>query len=141
MLDVTVGQVMGDAGRLQQIFWNLLSNAIKFTPEGGYIMVELERVDRYAQIVISDTGQGIHPDFLPFVFDRFRQEDSSITRQIGGLGLGLAISRQLVEAHGGTIVAESPGVRQGATFTIRLPLMTTSQQTNSNCEPPNIKSA
>ncbi len=135
MLDVTVGQVMGDASRLQQVFWNLLSNAIKFTPDGGYIKVELERVERYAQIVVSDTGQGIHPDFLPFVFDRFRQEDGSITREFGGLGLGLAISRQLVEAHGGTLVAESPGVGQGATFTIRLPLMTTSQQT-SNSEPP-----
>ncbi|KAB8316559.1 response regulator [Tolypothrix campylonemoides VB511288] len=135
MLDVTVGQVMGDASRLQQVFWNLLSNAIKFTPDGGCIKVELERVERYAQIVVSDTGQGIHPDFLPFVFDRFRQEDSSITRLFGGLGLGLAISRQLVEAHGGTLVAESPGVGGGATFTIRLPLMTTSQQT-SNSEPP-----
>ncbi|WP_414584430.1 ATP-binding protein [Scytonema sp. PCC 10023] len=136
MLDVTVGQVIGDANRLQQVFWNLLSNAIKFTPEGGCIRVELERVDRYAEIVVSDTGQGIHPDFLPFVFDRFRQEDGSITREFGGLGLGLAISRQLVEAHGGTLVAESPGVGGGATFTIRLPLMTSSQQTNLNSELP-----
>ncbi len=134
MLDVTVGQVMGDASRLQQVFWNLLSNAIKFTPQGGCITVELERVDRSAQITVTDTGQGIHTDFLPFVFDRFRQEDSSMTRSFGGLGLGLAICRQLVEAHGGTIAAESPGVGQGATFTIRLPLMTTSQQT-SNSEP------
>lgn len=125
MLDSTVGQVMGDAGRLQQVIWNLLSNAIKFMTEGGWIVVELERVDRYAQVTISDTGQGIHPDFLPFVFDRFRQEDSSITRRFGGLGLGLAISRQIVEAHGGTIAAESPGVGQGATFTLRLPLLGT----------------
>ena len=136
MLDLTVGQVMGDAGRLQQVMWNLLSNAIKFTPEGGCIMVELERVDRYAQIAGSDTGQGIHFDFLPFVFDRFRQEDSSITRRFGGLGLGLAISRQIVEAHGGTIAAESPGVGKGATVTVRIPLMTASQQTNSNSELP-----
>lgn len=136
ILDVTVGQVMGDAGRLQQVIWNLLANAIKFTPQGGWIVVELERVEGDVQIVVSDTGQGIHPDFLPFVFDRFRQEDSSITRQFGGLGLGLAISRQIVEAHGGTITAQSPGVGQGATFTVRLPLMTTSQQTNSNSELP-----
>ena len=136
MLEPTVGQVMGDAGRLQQVMWNLLSNAIKFTTEGGWIMVTLERVDRYAQVTISDTGQGIHSDFLPFVFDRFRQEDSSITRRFGGLGLGLAISRQIVEAHGGTIVAKSPGVGQGATFTVRLPLLTTSQKTNSNSEQP-----
>lgn len=136
MLDVTVGQVMGDAGRLQQVFWNLFANAIKFTPTDGFITVELERVDRYAQIVVKDTGQGIHPDFLPYVFDRFRQEDSSITRSFGGLGLGLAISRQIVEAHGGTIAQESPGVGQGATFTVRLPLMTTSPPTNSNIEQP-----
>ncbi|MGI2905220.1 hybrid sensor histidine kinase/response regulator [Tolypothrix sp. VBCCA 56010] len=135
MLDVTVGQVMGDAGRLQQVFWNLLSNAIKFTSEGGCITIELERVNRYAQIVVKDTGQGIDTDFLPFVFDRFRQEDSSITRKFGGLGLGLAISRQIVEAHGGTIAAESPGIGGGATFTVRLPLMTTSQKTNSELEP------
>lgn len=131
MLDVTVGQVMGDAGRLQQVFWNLFANAIKFTPSGGCVTVELERIDRYAQIVVRDTGQGISPEFLPFVFDRFRQEDSSITRSFGGLGLGLAISRQIVEAHGGTISQESPGVGQGATFTIRLPLMATSQQTSN----------
>jgi CheY-like chemotaxis protein len=127
---------MGDAGRLQQVMWNLLSNAIKFTPEGGCIVVELERVERYAQIAVSDTGQGIHPDFLPFVFDRFRQEDSSITRRFGGLGLGLAISRQIVEAHGGTIAAESAGVGKGATVTVRIPLMTASQQTKSNSELP-----
>ena len=134
MLDVTAGQVMGDAGRLQQVFWNLFANAIKFTPSGGYIKVELERVDGYAQIIVSDTGQGISAEFLPFVFDRFRQEDSSITRRFGGLGLGLAISRQIVEAHGGTLTAESPGVGQGAIFTVRLPLMTASQQTNSHSE-------
>lgn len=126
MLDATVGQVMGDAGRLQQVFWNLLANAIKFSPEGSYVTVELERVERYAQIVVKDKGQGIQPDFLPFVFDRFRQEDSSITRKFGGLGLGLAISKQIVEAHGGELLAESPGVEQGATFIVKLPLLTTS---------------
>lgn len=134
MLESTVGQIMGDAGRLQQVMWNLLSNAIKFTPEGGCIMVELERVDHYAQIVVSDTGQGIHPDFLPFVFDRFRQEDSSITRRFGGLGLGLAISRQIVEAHGGTITVESLGVGKGTTFTVKLPLLTNFQKTNPDSE-------
>ena len=131
-LDATVGQVLGDFGRLQQVFWNLLANAIKFTNDGGYITIELERVDRYAQIVVQDNGQGIQPDFLPYVFDRFRQEDSSITRKFGGLGLGLAISRQIVEAHGGTIAAESPGVGKGATFTVRLPLMTSAQQPAKN---------
>lgn len=115
--------VMGDAGRLQQVIWNLLSNAIKFTPSGGSITVTLEPVDRDAQISISDTGQGITPDFLPFVFERFRQEDSSITRQFGGLGLGLSLCRQLVEAHGGTILATSQGEDCGSTFTVRLPLI------------------
>lgn len=131
-LDATVGPIMGDASRLQQVIWNLLLNAIKFTSNGGWIELKLERVDRYAQLVVSDTGQGIDPDFLPFVFDRFRQEDSSITRQFGGLGLGLAIARQIVEAHGGTIAVDSAGEGQGATFTVRLPLMTIHQQTNSN---------
>lgn len=138
-LDPQVGQVMGDAGRLQQVFWNLLSNAIKFTPHSGKINVKLKRVERkeeshpptysptpthsYAQITIQDNGQGISPEFLPYVFDRFRQEDSSISRKFGGLGLGLSISRQLVEAHGGTIAADSPGIGQGATFTVQLPLI------------------
>ncbi|HEY9860375.1 MAG TPA: ATP-binding protein [Candidatus Obscuribacterales bacterium] len=121
-LNSAVGQVMGDAGRLQQVFWNLLSNAIKFTPHKGQIRVELEQVEQYAQITVADTGLGIHPEFLPFVFNRFRQQDSSITRQFGGLGLGLSISQQLVEAHGGTITADSAGEGQGATFTVRLPL-------------------
>lgn len=135
-LNATVGQVMGDASRLQQVIWNLLSNAIKFTPESGLIAVELERVERYAQVTISDNGQGIQPDFLPYVFDRFRQEDSSITRRFGGLGLGLAISRQIVEAHGGTIAVQSPGVGQGATFILKLPLITTPQKLPANTEPP-----
>lgn len=122
-LDASLPPVRGDSGRLQQVIWNLLANAIKFTPVEGRITVLLSRVDRFAQIKISDTGQGIDAKFLPFVFDRFRQEDSSITRQYGGLGLGLSLCRQLVEAHGGTIKAESPGIRQGATFTVQLPLM------------------
>ncbi|WP_439566130.1 hybrid sensor histidine kinase/response regulator [Gloeocapsopsis crepidinum] len=136
ILNATVGKVLGDAGRLQQVIWNLLSNAIKFTPEKGCIQVELERIEHYAQITVCDTGQGIHPDFLPYVFDRFRQEDSSITRSFGGLGLGLAISRQIVEAHGGTITVQSPGVGQGSAFTVRIPLITSSQKLLVNTEQP-----
>src|SRR5205807_1411412 len=115
-------RVWGDGGRLQQVVWNLLSNAIKFTPEGGGVEIRVGLADGRAQIVVSDTGRGIGPDFLPFVFERFRQADSSTTRHHGGLGLGLAIVRQLVELHGGTVHASSPGVGQGATFNIRLPL-------------------
>jgi PAS domain S-box-containing protein len=118
-----IGQVLGDPMRLQQIVWNLLSNAIKFTPMDGRVSIYLKRIDGHAQIKVTDTGKGINPDFLPHIFEYFRQEDSSITRQYGGLGLGLAIVRSLVEAHGGTICANSPGVGQGATFTIRLPLL------------------
>jgi PAS domain S-box-containing protein len=124
--------VSGDFERLQQIIWNLLSNAIKFTPRGGRVEVQLSVVidqekqqttDKYAQIQVIDTGIGISPDFLPYVFDRFRQADSSSTRTYGGLGLGLAIVRNLVELHGGTIHANSPGKEQGATFTVKLPLL------------------
>ncbi|MBE8964752.1 PAS domain-containing protein [Nostocales cyanobacterium LEGE 12452] len=118
-----IGQVSGDANRLQQIVWNLLSNAIKFTPKGGRVETRLERVDDRAQIIVSDTGKGINSDFLPYIFESFRQEDVSITRKYGGLGLGLAIVRQLVEAHGGTIAADSPGEGLGATFTVQLPLL------------------
>ncbi|MEH2330281.1 PAS domain-containing protein [Nostoc sp.] len=118
-----IGQVSGDSNRLQQIVWNLLSNAIKFTPKGGRVETRLERVDDRAQIIVSDTGKGINSDFLPYIFESFRQEDVSITRKYGGLGLGLAIVRQLVEAHGGTIMADSPGEGLGATFTVQLPLL------------------
>lgn len=118
-----LGQVSGDPVRLQQIVWNLLSNAIKFTPPGGRVEIQLEQVENQAQITVSDTGKGIHPDFLPHTFESFRQQDASITRQFGGLGLGLAIVRYLVEAHGGTITADSPGEGLGATFTVRLPLL------------------
>jgi PAS domain S-box-containing protein len=115
-------RVKADATRLQQIIWNLLSNSIKFTPKGGKITVKLDRTDSIVQITVTDTGAGISPEFLPFVFDRFKQADGAITKQHGGLGLGLAISRHLVEMHGGTIEADSPGEALGATFTIRLPL-------------------
>ncbi|MEH2307047.1 PAS domain S-box protein [Nostoc sp.] len=124
--------VSGDFERLQQIIWNLLSNAIKFTPAGGQVELQLSVVtgeekqhitEKYAQIQVIDTGIGISPDFLPYVFDRFRQADSSNTRSYGGLGLGLAIVRHLVELHGGTVHVDSPGKDQGATFTVKLPLL------------------
>lgn len=122
-LDTKVGQVSGDATRLQQVAWNLLSNAVKFTPTGGRITVQLEQVGDEAHLTVSDTGKGINPDFLPHVFDYFRQADGSTTRKFGGLGLGLAIVRHLVELHGGTVKAASPGEGLGATFTVKLPLM------------------
>ena len=122
ILNPAARHISGDANRLQQVIWNLISNAIKFTPAGGSIDVRLERVDSHAQIMVRDTGEGIEPDFLPFIFDRFRQADSTSTRSHNGLGLGLAIVRHLVELHGGTVVAESAGKGCGTTFTIRLPL-------------------
>ena len=118
-----MGLVSGDATRLQQVMWNLLSNAVKFTPAGGRVTVQLEPIDRQARIRVSDTGKGIAPAFLPYVFDYFRQSDAATTRKFGGLGLGLAIVRHLVELHGGTIQADSPGEGFGATFTVNLPLM------------------
>jgi PAS domain S-box-containing protein len=122
-LDSEIGLVSGDSTRLQQVVWNLLSNAVKFTPTGGQVTVQLEQVNDHAQITVCDTGKGISADFLPYVFDYFRQADSTTTRQFGGLGLGLAIVRHLVELHGGTIQADSPGESLGATFTVKLPLM------------------
>jgi len=115
--------ISGDPSRLQQIIWNLLSNAIKFTPSGGTVEIQLEVIDSQAQIQVKDTGKGISPEFLPKVFEYFRQADSSTTRTQGGLGLGLAIARHLVELHGGTIAADSPGIGQGAIFTVKLPLL------------------
>jgi signal transduction histidine kinase/CheY-like chemotaxis protein len=123
MLEPDVGRILGDSGRLQQVIWNLMSNAIKFTPQGGRVDLRLEQFCTHAQITVSDTGKGIHPDFLPYMFESFRQADSATTRQFGGLGLGLAIVRQIVELHGGTVQAVSSGVDQGATFTVKLPLM------------------
>jgi PAS domain S-box-containing protein len=114
--------VTGDADRLQQVVWNLLSNAVKFTPNGGRVEVKLQRLDNHAQIKVSDTGEGISPEFIRYVFDRFRQADGTSTRAYGGLGLGLAIVRHIVEMHGGTVCAESEGEARGATFTVRLPL-------------------
>ena len=121
-IDPRTGPISGDPERLQQIIWNLLSNAIKFTPEGGRVEVRLERSDSHVEITISDTGQGIGPELLLHVFDRFRQFDSSSRRRHGGLGLGLSIVRQLVELHGGTVTAESPGAGAGTTFKVILPV-------------------
>lgn len=143
-LEATVGDVLGDATRLQQVAWNLLTNAIKFTPAGGRVEVKLSLADeepgthdkeqrtkdKLAQIQVRDTGKGIKPEFIPYVFDTFRQADSSITRTFGGLGLGLAIVRHLVELHGGTVKAESSGEGQGAAFTVTLPLLTRSTDVN-----------
>ncbi|MBW4622007.1 MAG: response regulator [Cyanosarcina radialis HA8281-LM2] len=114
--------VVGDAGRLQQVVWNLVSNAVKFTPQGGQVAVELTQTETHAQIQVTDTGKGISPDFLPHVFEHFRQESGATTRQFGGLGLGLAIARQIVEMHGGTVTVDSAGEGQGATFTVQIPL-------------------
>jgi PAS domain S-box-containing protein len=121
-LNPLAGPVSGDSNRLQQIIWNLLSNAVKFTTRGGHVRIGLERVDSQVEISVSDTGQGISQDFLPYVFDRFRQADGSTTRMHGGLGLGLSIVRHLVELHGGTVSAQSSGEGQGATFNVQLPL-------------------
>jgi len=122
VLDPGAGPVNGDPNRLQQVFWNLLNNAIKFTPRGGRVQVLLECVNSRLQLSVIDTGEGISAEFLPFVFDRFRQSDASTTRRHGGLGLGLAIVKQLVELHGGNVLARSPGAGNGATFVVSLPL-------------------
>ncbi|MBC1218896.1 PAS domain S-box protein [Nostoc sp. UCD121] len=127
VLSNDIGKVLGDSDRLQQVMWNLLSNAVKFTPTEGRVEVRLEQVGLDAQIQVIDTGKGIIPEFLPYVFDYFRQADAKTTRVFGGLGLGLAIVRHLVELHGGTVQAESLGEGQGATFTVRLPLLKNSE--------------
>jgi signal transduction histidine kinase/CheY-like chemotaxis protein len=123
ILDPAAGPISGDADRLQQIVWNLLTNAVKFTPKGGRIQVKLQRVDSHVEIVVSDSGVGISKEFLPHVFDRFRQADASTTRLHGGLGLGLSIVHQLVDLHGGTVTVQSEGEGKGATFTITLPFV------------------
>lgn len=124
VLDPMAGAVSGDSGRLQQVVWNLLINAVKFTPKGGRVEIRLARINSHVEITVIDTGCGIGDEFLPYIFERFRQGDNSITRPYGGLGLGLAIVRQLVELHGGTVHVTSPGVGLGATFVVKLPLMT-----------------
>jgi signal transduction histidine kinase len=121
-LDPAAKTVLGDADRLQQVVWNLLSNAVKFTSDGGCVEIRLERADLRVEIVVADNGQGIKPEFLPHIFEHFRQEDSGTARQHGGLGLGLAIVRNIVELHGGTVHAASEGPGKGATFTVALPI-------------------
>ncbi len=123
LLDPQAGPISGDPDRLQQVVWNLLSNAMKFTPKDGRVQIRLERINSHVEIVISDTGRGIEAEFLPFVFDRFRQSDGSMTRRHGGLGLGLSIARQLIELHGGSVSVASAGEGRGATFTVSLPLL------------------
>jgi len=122
VIEPSAGSVVGDAGRLQQVVWNLLTNAIKFTPRDGRVQVVLKQVNSYLELNVSDTGEGIEPEFLPHVFERFRQADASTTRHHRGLGLGLAIVKQLAELHGGTVRVKSPGKGQGSTFTLALPL-------------------
>lgn len=129
-----VGQIKGDFTRLQQIIWNLLTNAVKFTPDGGSVEIQLQQIGGRAQISVSDTGKGIPPEFLPHVFEHFRQADASVTRNHGGLGLGLAIVRHLVELHGGEVAVTSPGVGQGATFIVRLPLLSENSRVAANME-------
>ena len=131
VLDPLAGRVSGDPARLQQVVWNLLTNAVKFTPKGGRVQVLLERVNSHVEISVSDTGIGIKPEFLPHVFERFRQDDSSTTRRHGGLGLGLAIVKQLTELHGGTVRAKSPGEGQGSTFVVSLPITVVHEESPS----------
>jgi len=123
LLDPLAGPVSGDPGRLQQVVWNLLSNAVKFTPKGGRIQVRLERVNSHIELSVSDTGQGIDPAFIPHLFERFRQADASTSRKHGGLGIGLAIVKELVELHGGSVGANSPGEGQGSAFIVTLPVL------------------
>ena len=123
MLEPEAGPVLGDPNRLQQVVWNLLSNAIKFTPKGGNIKVVLRRSESHVRMEMTDTGQGMKPELIPHIFERFRQADSSSTRTHGGLGLGLAIVKQLVELHGGTVTAASLGEGKGSQFTVLLPVI------------------
>jgi len=129
LLDSSIGVVRGDPNRLQQVFWNLFSNAVKFTPQGGRIQVVLERVNSHVEIMIEDTGIGIRPEFLPYVFDRFRQGDPTMSRRFGGLGLGLSIVRNLVELHGGSVRVKSPGENQVSTFIVALPISHVQEET------------
>jgi two-component system CheB/CheR fusion protein len=130
-LGLSEAEMDGDPTRLQQVFSNLLSNAIKFTPSGGSVRIELEAGGDWYRITVSDTGEGISADFLPFVFNRYRQADPTANER-GGLGLGLTIARHIVELHGGTIKAESRGKGEGATFIVQLPLRTSSQETTNS---------
>jgi PAS domain S-box-containing protein len=135
VVDPRAGPVSGDPSRLQQVMWNLLNNAIKFTPKGGKVLATVSRVNSHIELGVTDTGQGIEPEFLAHVFERFRQSDSSSTRQHGGLGLGLAIVKHLVELHGGSIRVDSAGLGKGATFTVQLPLAGVRRQEGRNDHP------
>jgi len=135
MLDSSIGLVRGDPNRLQQVLWNLLSNAVKFTPRGGRVQVILERVNSHVEIVIEDTGIGIRADFLPYVFDRFRQADPTTTRRFGGLGLGLSIVKNLVELHGGSVRVKSAGENQGSTFVVALPVSHVRSEDTTRVQP------
>ena len=135
LIDPQARMISGDPNRLQQVFWNLLSNAIKFTPKGGKVQVVLDRMNFHLEVSVADTGEGISAEFLPLVFDRFRQQDASTTRKHGGLGLGLAIVKQLVELHGGTISVESAGPGQGTTFRVALPLSVVQEPSASPADP------
>ena len=139
-LDASLQPIFGDAARLQQVVWNLLTNAVKFTPHGGQVTIALRQHAQHAQLRVKDTGKGIQPQFLPYVFEYFRQEDGSTTRKFGGLGLGLAIARQIVELHGGTVAAESDGENQGATFIVQLPTMPQAAALLSEPTPTQIES-
>jgi signal transduction histidine kinase/CheY-like chemotaxis protein len=130
ILDSNAGPVLGDYERLQQVVWNLLSNSIKFTPKGGRISIQLERVESHIEITVKDTGKGIGYEFLPYIFNPFTQADGSINRSFGGLGMGLAIVKHIVELHGGTTVVSSEGEGHGATFTIKLPLLVVRKEFN-----------
>src|SRR6185436_16898075 len=121
-LGPSLGTIVADPTRLQQVLWNLLTNAVKFTPKGGTVQVSARRTSSHVQLTVSDSGEGIDPDFLPHVFEAFRQAENPNTRIHGGLGLGLSIVRYIAEAHGGTVAAESPGRGKGATFTVTLPV-------------------
>src|SRR5271154_6018297 len=136
VVDPFAGPISGDPNRLQQIFWNLLNNAIKFTPKCGKVQVLLERVNSHVEVSVIDTGEGIAPEFLPYIFDRFQQGDASTTRRHGGLGLGLAIVKQLVELHGGNVRVQSDGLGKGATFTVRLPLTAVDSEPEKEGHPP-----
>jgi signal transduction histidine kinase len=140
-VDPAATQVRGDAERLQQIAWNLVSNAVKFTPKGGSVTVRLERERSMARLSVKDDGDGIEADFLPHVFERFRQAHASTTRRYGGLGLGLAVVRHLTEAHGGTVTASSEGRGKGATFVVLLPILETSDKAISERPPPIARDA
>lgn len=123
VLDPAAGPVSGDFGRLQQVMWNLLSNAVKFTPKGGFVRVRLQRVNSHVEVLVADSGQGIAPELLPYVFERFRQAKGASSQRHGGLGLGMAITKEIVELHGGSIRAQSEGEGKGATFIVSLPVL------------------